>query len=226
MRVSLCMHVCFLSFSISIWVPWLWELWNVNRWRTPQRKRSPLDSCCSLPWLFLVVSHSPEYKSFLLSLYIKSLYFPIKVFQGFPRIICFSSQMHCLFLALVCYRGATEGLSLFDLGCPALLPPPPLALQGGLWRHLGPLGGIIKPMSGPLRSVREAKRSTGHSVYPRLYFRNTRLVLMPTSSWQLIPPEISSHTPTLSDTYVFATSGQRWQAKAAELTLPTQFTAW
>lgn len=86
------------------------------------------------------------------------------------------------FLALVRYRGATQGLSLFDLGCPALLPPLPLALQGDYGVTWGPWGGVIKPLSGPLRSVREAKRSTGHSVYPRLYFRNTLLVLMPTSS--------------------------------------------
>lgn len=46
-------------------------------------------------------------------------------------------------LALVCCRGATEGLSLFDLGCPAL-PPPTLRPKGGLWRHLGPLGGYYK----------------------------------------------------------------------------------
>lgn len=38
----------------------------------------------------------------------------------------------------------TEGLSLFNLGRPALLPPA-LGPRGGLWRHLGPLGGIIKP---------------------------------------------------------------------------------
>lgn len=46
-------------------------------------------------------------------------------------------------LAIRCYVGGDRGVKLFDLGCPALLPPA-LGPTGGLWRHLGPLGGYYK----------------------------------------------------------------------------------
>lgn len=59
MWVSLFTHVCFLSLSISIWVSRIWHLWYVNRWHVPQRKPFPLDSSCSSPRLFFLVSHSP-----------------------------------------------------------------------------------------------------------------------------------------------------------------------
>ncbi len=122
----------------------------------------------------------PDFKFLLLSLHPK-LYLLINVFPLILALLGSLLQHTASLLASVCCRGATEGLSLFDLGCP-LLPPPALGPTGGLWRHLGPLGGIIKPLSGPLSSVREAKRSTGHSVYPCLYFRSTPLALMPTYS--------------------------------------------
>lgn len=63
--------------------------------------------------------------------------------HSFSLHIFFFLDMLHLFWPYAVMWGETEGLSLFDLGCPALLPPA-LGPTGGLWRHLGPLGGYYK----------------------------------------------------------------------------------
>ena len=81
-------------------------------------------------------------KHILLSPHSNSLYLSINIFHGFPIILILSVSPP-VWPRPVIGGGATEGLSLFDLGCPAL-PPPALGPTGGLWRHLGPLGGYYK----------------------------------------------------------------------------------